>query len=232
MDGAELDITPVDGASPARRRPAARPGGGPSTRRSTRAGPRPVRALGRDGLPHQQVTSPTASSRTRTGGSERSTGRSAAQSWTPGGIVRRGRAASSLRAVPLEPQPLQASRGLGTDSSATIGSGSGRVLARAVRCRSRAHPAIVQRSGGRRAPALPWRDAPDDVRLTAFVRGEVQGVGFRWWTRARALELGLAGFASNLPDGRVQVVAEGPRRSLRAAARAAGRAAVVPRPSG
>ncbi|WP_296131374.1 acylphosphatase [Corynebacterium sp. YSMAA1_1_D6] len=48
-------------------------------------------------------------------------------------------------------------------------------------------------------------------RLTAFVHGTVQGVGFRWWTRSRALELGLAGHATNLRDGRVQVVAEGPR---------------------
>lgn len=47
------------------------------------------------------------------------------------------------------------------------------------------------------------------VRLTAWVRGRVQGVGFRWWTRARALELGLAGWARNTPDGRVEVVAEG-----------------------
>ncbi len=50
----------------------------------------------------------------------------------------------------------------------------------------------------------------DDVRLTAFVKGRVQGVGFRWWVRARALELGLTGSATNLDDGRVQVVAEGP----------------------
>ena len=49
-----------------------------------------------------------------------------------------------------------------------------------------------------------------DVRLTAWVHGHVQGVGFRWWTRSRALELGLAGYASNRPDGRVQVVAQGP----------------------
>ena len=48
-------------------------------------------------------------------------------------------------------------------------------------------------------------------RLTAFVHGTVQFVGFRWWTRSRALELGLAGHATNLRDGRVQVVAEGPR---------------------
>lgn len=51
----------------------------------------------------------------------------------------------------------------------------------------------------------------ENVRLTAWVRGHVQGVGFRWWTRARALEIGLLGYAGNLADGRVQVVAEGPR---------------------
>ncbi|MEU4089133.1 acylphosphatase [Streptomyces aureus] len=49
-------------------------------------------------------------------------------------------------------------------------------------------------------------------RLVVWVRGRVQGVGFRWFTRARALEIGgLSGFALNLDDGRVQVVAEGPR---------------------
>ena len=51
-------------------------------------------------------------------------------------------------------------------------------------------------------------------RLTAFVSGAVQGVGFRWWTRSQALELGLAGSAANKADGRVEVVAEGPRPAL------------------
>ncbi|GHF88627.1 acylphosphatase [Streptomyces thermodiastaticus] len=52
----------------------------------------------------------------------------------------------------------------------------------------------------------------EDVRLVAWVRGRVQGVGFRWFTRACALEIGgLRGFALNLDDGRVQVVAEGPK---------------------
>ncbi|KOG43178.1 MULTISPECIES: acylphosphatase [Streptomyces] len=52
----------------------------------------------------------------------------------------------------------------------------------------------------------------EDVRVTAWVRGQVQGVGFRWFTRANALRIGeLAGFAVNLGDGRVQVVAEGPK---------------------
>ena len=52
----------------------------------------------------------------------------------------------------------------------------------------------------------------EHVRLTAWVHGRVQGVGFRWWTRSRASELGLRGYASNLADGRVEVVAEGQRQ--------------------
>jgi acylphosphatase len=47
------------------------------------------------------------------------------------------------------------------------------------------------------------------ARLTVWVRGRVQGVGFRWWVRSNALELGLLGTAENLVDGRVKVVAEG-----------------------
>lgn len=49
------------------------------------------------------------------------------------------------------------------------------------------------------------------ARLTAWVHGQVQGVGLRWWIRSRALELGLVGRAENLADGRVKVVAEGDR---------------------
>jgi len=55
------------------------------------------------------------------------------------------------------------------------------------------------------------RDEPDRERLTAWLRGRVQGVGMRWWIRARALELGLDGWARNLDDGRVEVVAQGAR---------------------
>lgn len=53
----------------------------------------------------------------------------------------------------------------------------------------------------------------EQVRLTAWVHGQVQGVGFRWWTRSRALELGLSGHATNQPDGRVLVVAQGDRQA-------------------
>jgi acylphosphatase len=58
------------------------------------------------------------------------------------------------------------------------------------------------------------REAAERVRLTATVRGHVQGVGFRWWTQAQAEELGLAGHARNLRDGGVEVVAEGPRAAV------------------
>lgn len=53
------------------------------------------------------------------------------------------------------------------------------------------------------------RSDGEPARVTAFVHGHVQGVGFRWWTRSRALELGLAGHARNMGDGRVEVVAQG-----------------------
>lgn len=56
---------------------------------------------------------------------------------------------------------------------------------------------------------------PAPVRLTAWVRGRVQGVGMRWWIRSRALERGLGGWARNLDDGRVEVVAEGDESACR-----------------
>lgn len=57
---------------------------------------------------------------------------------------------------------------------------------------------------------------PETERVTAWVHGHVQGVGFRWWTRSRALELGLCGYAANQADGRVLVIAEGPPGQLAA----------------
>ena len=50
----------------------------------------------------------------------------------------------------------------------------------------------------------------DSRARRVFVSGEVQGVGFRHYTKLRARELGLAGWVQNLPDGRVDVWVEGP----------------------
>ena len=41
-----------------------------------------------------------------------------------------------------------------------------------------------------------------------LVSGRVQGVGFRWFTHREAERLGIAGWARNLPDGRVEVLAK------------------------
>lgn len=43
------------------------------------------------------------------------------------------------------------------------------------------------------------------------VTGRVQGVAFRAYTRQKALQLGLTGYARNLPDGSVEVLAIGHR---------------------
>ncbi|MBI5208906.1 MAG: acylphosphatase [Elusimicrobia bacterium] len=47
-------------------------------------------------------------------------------------------------------------------------------------------------------------------RVRAVVCGRVQGVGFRWFVRDAAARLGLAGWVRNLPDGSVELEAEGP----------------------
>lgn len=52
------------------------------------------------------------------------------------------------------------------------------------------------------------------MRIRLVVRGRVQGVGFRWATVEQGRRLGLAGWACNLPDGSVEVVAEGPEDAL------------------
>jgi acylphosphatase len=48
----------------------------------------------------------------------------------------------------------------------------------------------------------------------AIVTGDVQGVGFRHYTKLEARELGLAGFVRNLSDGNVEVWAEGPKTAV------------------
>lgn len=52
------------------------------------------------------------------------------------------------------------------------------------------------------------------ARLELKIRGQVQGVGFRYAMRQRATQLGLTGFVRNEPDGTVTVVAEGNRQRL------------------
>ncbi len=53
-------------------------------------------------------------------------------------------------------------------------------------------------------------------RAHVWVSGRVQGVFFRQSTENRARELGLGGWVRNLPDGRVEAVAEGDPDALSA----------------
>ena len=50
--------------------------------------------------------------------------------------------------------------------------------------------------------------------LHVTVRGQVQGVGFRWFVRERARALGLTGWVRNDGDGSVRVYAVGPLPQL------------------
>jgi acylphosphatase len=47
-----------------------------------------------------------------------------------------------------------------------------------------------------------------------YVRGRVQGVGYRDFAQRAAVQLGLTGYARNLDDGRVEVYAVGPASKL------------------
>jgi len=47
-----------------------------------------------------------------------------------------------------------------------------------------------------------------------YVRGRVQGVGYRNFAQRAAAELGLSGYARNLDDGRVEVYAAGSAAKL------------------
>lgn len=51
-------------------------------------------------------------------------------------------------------------------------------------------------------------------RVRIIVHGMVQGVFFRANTIREAQTLGIRGFVRNLPDGSVEAVAEGPKKTL------------------
>jgi len=53
------------------------------------------------------------------------------------------------------------------------------------------------------------RASPEQARRVLY-SGWVQGVGFRYTARRLAQDYRVAGFVRNLPDGRVELVVEGP----------------------
>lgn len=56
----------------------------------------------------------------------------------------------------------------------------------------------------------------EQYTIRIIVKGKVQGVFFRKYTRNKAMELGLAGEVMNQPDGSVCVLATGSKAQLEA----------------
>ena len=54
----------------------------------------------------------------------------------------------------------------------------------------------------------------DIYQLHAVIKGRVQGVGFRAFTQRLARQLILKGTVQNLPDGQVEIYAQGPKKQL------------------
>jgi acylphosphatase len=53
-----------------------------------------------------------------------------------------------------------------------------------------------------------------EASFAGTVTGSVQGVGFRAFVAGTAESLGLSGWVRNLPDGRVELAARGPKKQL------------------
>lgn len=53
------------------------------------------------------------------------------------------------------------------------------------------------------------------IRKRIVVHGRVQGVGFRYHVHQEALRLGICGWVKNLPDGTVEIDAEGPSSRMK-----------------
>jgi len=69
-------------------------------------------------------------------------------------------------------------------------------------------------------PAVPHVPTQNRYRLTVIYTGHVQGVGFRYTARTVAAGFEVIGTIRNLPDGRVELIAEGTRAELEAFAQA------------
>ena len=81
-------------------------------------------------------------------------------------------------------------------------------------------------------PVKPPVSAPASTRarLNIFYSGRVQGVGFRYTAKTVAAGFEITGTIRNLPDGRVELIAEGLRAELdafRAAIRSEGLAGFI-----
>ncbi len=52
------------------------------------------------------------------------------------------------------------------------------------------------------------------IQLQIIVSGEVQGVGYRYYTQMKAIQFGVTGWVRNLQNGGVEILASGQRADL------------------
>ena len=52
------------------------------------------------------------------------------------------------------------------------------------------------------------------IQLQIMVSGEVQGVGYRYYTQMKAIQFGITGWVKNLQDGGVEILASGKKEDL------------------
>jgi len=59
-------------------------------------------------------------------------------------------------------------------------------------------------------------ERPEELKTRAhiFIKGKVQGVFYRSWTKSTAESLGLTGWVKNLEDGRVEAMFEGEKEKV------------------
>src|SRR5436305_776329 len=62
---------------------------------------------------------------------------------------------------------------------------------------------------------MPSAKTGECVARRFFIAGEVQGVGFRYFAQRSSARHQIRGFVKNLPDGRVEVWAEGPAKAVK-----------------
>ena len=52
------------------------------------------------------------------------------------------------------------------------------------------------------------------MKAHVVISGFVQGVGYRHFIRSNAQKLGLTGWVANVPDGKVEVLFQGPKEKI------------------